>query len=192
VSDIGGAVPWIVEDGTMKREVLFIPMEEVKKQFSRNSQDVVNIIVPAIMTEELYNSLRDVKKRAEIKLEIPLEDSKWTYSKPDKPNKVCESGDFIDNDLPQNSSGPFAVSFANERAPQDEHVHKQHIEVCFSEHPMNAKYRLKGDSKTRIGALKNGGVIIFGPGVAHKIRLWGTTIVIEIPSLVGDREDAIL
>jgi hypothetical protein len=167
---------WLrMEYGIMKREVLFIPMEEVKKQLSRNSQDDVNIIVPAIMTEELYNSLRDVKERGEVKPEIPLEDSRWTYSKPDKPNKVCESGDFADNDLSQNADGPFAVSFANEKAPQDEHVHKQHMEIYFSEHPMNTKYRLKGDSKTRIGALKSGGVIIFGPGVAHRIRLWGTT-----------------
>lgn len=176
----------------MKREVLFIPMEEIEKQLSRNSQDNVNIIVPAIMTEELYNFLRDAKRKEGVKPEIHLEDSKWTYSKPDKPNKVCESGDFIDNDLSQNANGPFAVSFANEKAPQDEHVHKQHIEIYFSEHPMNTKYRLKRDSKTRIGALKSGGVIIFGPGVAHKIRLWGTTIVIEIPALEGDREDAVL
>jgi hypothetical protein len=182
----------MMKDGIMKREVLFIPMEEIKKQLSRNSQGDVNIIVPAIMTEELYNSLVDVKKRRQVKPEVPLEDSKWTYSKPDKPKKVCEAGDFIDTDLSQNANGPFAVSFANEEAPQDNHVHKQHTEIYFSEHPMNTKYRLKGDAKTRTGALKGGGAIIFGPGVAHWIRLWGTTIIIDIPAVKGDREDAVL
>jgi len=92
--------------------------------------------------------------------------------------------------LPQYAAGPFAVSFANELAEQDAHYHEYHIEIYYSTHRMSADYKSVGDSKHESKILQEGGAIVFGPGVIHKVCLGGLTVVIELPSVTGDRQNA--
>lgn len=174
-----------------KREVLLIPMGEIKKQLAVNKRDDAKIVAPKIMTDELYDFLTVVKGRDDVKQEEHLKGNRWTHSSPNRRNKICEAEDFDGDCSPENTKGLFAVSFVNEHAKQVWHIHDQHTEIYFSEHPMVAEYKLHRNPNTKTGTLKDGGGIIFGPGVAHKMKLRGLTIVIEIPALEGDKRDDI-
>ena len=169
----------------MKRKVLFIPIEEIKKHFAKNSRQDVKVIAPDILTDELFNILK--AKGKDVKPEQYLEGDIWKHSEANEPNNLCESGEFIDSCLPQYVQGPFAVSFANEKAQQDVHYHRKHLEIYFSEHAIGAEFRCIGDVQPQSINLESGGAIIFGPGVIHKMQLGGLTIVIEIPAVTGDK-----
>lgn len=175
---------------SMKEKILVIPKEEVIKHFEQNSRQDIKVIVPEILTDGLYKILRD--KGKELKKEQFLKGIYWEHSKADDPNNVLEARSFnIDSLLKQNMD-PFNISFANERAQQDSHYHRQHLELYYSEHALCAEYRALKDTKVNTIKLKNGGLIIFGTDVVHKMKLSGLTIVIEIPSLKNDKEDVVL
>ena len=169
----------------MKRRVLAIPIEEIKRHFERNSRQDVKIVTPDILTDELFSILKT--KGKDVKPERYLDGYIWTHSEATEPNSLCESRDFIDSCLPQYAQGAFAASFANKRAEQDEHYHKQHTEIYFSEHPIGAEFRFLKDSQCQSIKLGKGGAIVFGPEVVHKMRLGGLTIVIEVPAVAGDK-----
>jgi hypothetical protein len=42
----------------MKRKVLFIPIEEIKRHFEKNSRQDVKIIALEVLTDELFNTLK--------------------------------------------------------------------------------------------------------------------------------------
>ncbi len=166
----------------MKRRVLAIPKEEIDSQFKKNVRQDVKIVAASILTDELFRIL--MAKGKNVKAEEPLNGFYWKHSEADEANRLCESSDFIDDCLPQYVKGPFSISFANENAGQDEHYHKKHFEIYYSEHPMSAEFRYLEDSQSQQPIeLKKGGVILFGPNVIHKMRLGGLTIVIEVASM---------
>ena len=169
----------------MKRRILFISKEEILNHFKENERQDIKIIPPEILTEELFNFLKSKGKK--IKLERPLKGNKWTHSKSDEANSICESTDFIDERLLYFARGPFAISFANEKALQDEHYHKQHWEIYFSEYPIKSEYRLINEKELKSIELENGGAILFGPEVIHKMTLSGLTIIIEVNSVSNDK-----
>ncbi len=167
------------------RRVVVIPIEQIKRHFDENSRQDVKIVAPSVLTNELFNNLKANGK--DVKHEQRFDDIIWKHSKANEPNNVCESSDFIDYCLPQYAEGPFALGFANKKATQDGHYHRRHLEMYFSENPMSAKYRYLGDSNCESIKLENGGAIIFGPEVIHKMKLGGLTIVIEVPSVTNDK-----
>lgn len=167
------------------RKVLAIPLDEVRRQFERNSRQDIKIIIPEMLTSKLYNALKE--KGEDIKPEQTLEGRCWEHAEADEANRVCESGNFIDTGLPQYAQGPFALSFANDKAPQDAHYHRQHWEIYFSEEPLSAVFRYIEEAKCRALELAKGGVMIFGPEVVHRVTLGGMTMVIEVPSVSADK-----
>ena len=54
-------------------------------------------------------------------------------------------------------SGPFALCFGNEKGAQDAHYHPHHLEIYFSEHPLEAEYRLDANSPVERVKLDKGG-----------------------------------
>ena len=169
----------------MKRRVLVIPKDELQRHFKKNTRQDVKVIAPSILTEELYIFL--LKKGKILKKEERLTSIQWKHSEAEQPNKLCESNEFIDYSLPQYAHGPFSISFANEKASQDKHYHKRHLEVYYSEYPMRAKFKYIRDSEYNKIELENGGAIIFAPEVIHLMELKGLTIVLEIPAVENDR-----
>ena len=167
----------------MIRSVLAIPLEEINLQFKENTRQDIKIIVPKILDSKQFEILK--AKGKEIKSEQPLEGTIWKHSNSEQSNNICESKDFYDIDLLKNYDGPFALSFANEKAEQDEHYHKNHLEIYYSEYEICAEYRILEEYKTI--SLKNGGLIIFAPNVTHKMQLNGITIVIEVPASSNDK-----
>ena len=167
---------------TVKRRVLAIPLEELDGQFAKNSRQDVKIVAPSILTDESFRKF--AAQGRNVKAEEPLDGFYWKHSEADEPNKLCEAGDFADDSLWQDVNGPFSISFANEHAAQDEHYHKRHFEIYYSEHPMSAEFRYLEDARPQTPIeLNHGGLILFGPNVVHKMRLGGLTIIIEVPSL---------
>ncbi len=169
----------------MKRKVLAISKAEIEQHLALNSRQDVKVVAPSILTEELFNILKT--KGRDLKPEQYFEGEVWRHSAADHPNNLCESKEFVDASLPQYVEGPFALSFANERAAQDAHYHWRHIEIYFSEHALSAEYRDSEGSDRRMVELKNGGAIVFGPQVVHKITLSGFTFVIEVPAVASDK-----
>lgn len=167
----------------MRRRVLAISREELESQFNKNVRQDVKIVAPSILTDEVRRRLTEVGKN--VKAEEPLDGFYWEHSEADEPNKLCAAGDFIADCLPQYVKGPFSISFANEKASQDEHYHQKHFEIYYSEHPLSAEFRYPEDPQQRrqLIELKKGGAILFGPEVIHKMRLGGLTIVIEVASI---------
>ncbi|MBN1934478.1 MAG: hypothetical protein JW934_07420 [Anaerolineae bacterium] len=180
----------MIDDNGIRRlrKVLAIPLDELYKHFETNTRQDIKIIIPEMLTGKLYNMLLD--KSEDIKPEQTLEERYWVHSPQDEPNRVCESSNFIDPGLPQYAQGPFALSFANEKAPQDVHYHTRHWEIYCSEKPLNATFRYFEEAKCRSISLPQGGAMIFGPGVVHRIELAGMTMVIEVPSVSADKESA--
>jgi|GEM_PF-879642 len=170
------------------RKVLGIPLDELYKQFETNTRQDVKIIIPEMLTSKLYDLL--VSRGEDVKPEQILEGRYWTHSPQEEPNRVCEAASFIDPELPQYAQGPFALSFVNEKAPQDVHYHTRHWEIYYSEKPLAAMFRYLEETKCRSLSLPHGGVMIIGPGVAHRVELGGMTMVLEVPSVSVDKEYA--
>ncbi len=170
-------------EGTV-RKVLAIPLEEVHEYFALNSRQDLKVVAPEILAGELIAKLKAAGRL--LKPEHPLEGVEWRHSANDAPNTLCESGEFA-ADRAQDAVGPFALCFANEKGPQDTHYHPQHLEIYFSEHPLEAEYRISANSPVERVTLEKGGALIFAAGVVHRARLGGMTVVIEIPAVKDDK-----
>ena len=166
------------------RKVLAIPLEEVSEHFALNSRQDVKIVAPEILAGELIAKLQAAGRL--LKPEQLLEDIEWRHSASESPNGLCESREFAAG-LAEETVGPFALSFANEKGPQDAHYHPHHLEIYFSEHPMEAEYRNDANSPIERVKLAKGGVLIFAAGVVHRARLGGLTVGIEIPAVKDDK-----
>ena len=168
----------------MMRKVLAIPLYEVRELFACNTRQDVKVVVPEILSAELIAKLMAAGRST--KPETPVEGVEWQHSRRDAPNQLCESREFA-TELAQETSGPFALCFANEKGPQDAHYHPHHLEIYFSEHPLEVEFRSDANSPIERLALDHGGVLIFAAGVVHRARLGGLTVVIEIPSVKDDK-----
>ncbi len=168
------------------RHVLAIPLEEVRRHFEMNERQSLKIVAPARLGEALFERLR--AQGVNPKPEAPLAGDRWLHAAPDGANAVCESGEFGDIAAVPNAGG-FTISFGNERAAQEEHVHRRHAEIYFSEHALRAEYRVEADPTRLRGVLDlpHGGALVFAPGVVHRVTLGGLTIVIEAPAMEGDK-----
>jgi len=170
----------------MKRRALAIPLDEIEKHFRLNARQDVKVIAPEMLSAELYEKL--TAKGKKLKREEPVNGHVWAHSSETAPNRLCEAKDFLDDSLGEATGGPVAVSFANERAEQEDHFHRKHIEIYFSEHPMAAEFRYVGEEKRQdTFVLFTGGLIIFGPNVIHRMKLGGMTLIMELPSVPNDR-----
>jgi hypothetical protein len=141
-------------------------------------------VAPEILAGELITKLRAAGRM--LKPEQPLEGVDWRHSASDAPNALCESREFAVG-LADETVGPFALCFANEKGPQDAHYHPHHLEIYFSEHPLEAEYRNEASSPIERVKLSEGGALIFAAGVVHRARLGGLTVVIEIPAVKDDK-----
>ena len=166
------------------RKVLAIPLEEVREHFALNSRQDVKIVAPEILAGELIAKLKATGRV--LKPEQLLEGARWQHSTSDAPNWLCESSEFAPG-LAEETRGPFALCFANEKGPQDAHYHPHHLEIYFSEHPLEAEYRNDANSPIERVMLAKGGVLVFAAGVVHRARLGGMTVVIEIPAVKDDK-----
>ena len=168
-----------------KRDVLLVPLDEVIKHLANNERQDVKVIAPSILTPALYEILAKKKK---VKQEELLAGERWESSDLTEPNKLCESADFeFGSGDPDSTMGPLAVSFANEKAEQEEHFHVRHAEAYFSEHGISGHYRRVGDIQNKPISLPYGGLVLFGPEVVHHMKLDGITIVMEFPAVEKDR-----
>ena len=168
----------------MYRQVLFIPLDEIREQFQANARQSVKLIAPQILTDTLLDMLRARGKQP--KPERLFEGDVWRAATASEPNNLSEASEFIDRHLPQYTEGPFALSIATELIEQDRHFHRQHLEIYFSEHPIAAEYKKLGDVTNQVIDMPGGGALIFGPEVVHKMTLGGLTLVIEIPAMADD------
>jgi hypothetical protein len=166
------------------RKVLAIPLEEVREHFALNSRQDVKVVAPEILAGELIAKLTAEGRL--LKSEQSLEGVEWQHSESNAPNALCESREFAAG-LADETSGPFALCFANEKGAQDAHYHPHHLEIYFSEHPLEAEYRNDANSPMESVKLVKGGVLIFAAGVVHRARLGGLTVVIEIPAVKDDK-----
>ena len=166
------------------RMVLAISLEEVREHFALNTRQDVKVVAPEILAGELIARLKAAGRL--LKPEQPLEGVEWRHSAADAPNALCESNDF-GNELTAETLGPFALCFANEKGPQDAHYHPHHLEIYYSEHPLEAEYREDANSPIERVMLEHGGVLVFAAGVVHRARLGGMTVVIEIPAVKNDK-----
>jgi hypothetical protein len=164
------------------RDFLEIPLDELAAHFTANQRQDIKIVVPAMLAGPAVAFLR----RRGAKPELLLEGSRWTASPPDAPNLVCESREFALTEA-FDSSGPFTLSFANAGAEQEEHSHAHHIEIYYSEHPITGHYRRAGEDAVQPIRLNRGGLLVFGPGLIHRVRLSGITVVIEVPAVQNDK-----
>lgn len=168
----------------MKRDMLIIPLEELTRHFGTNERQDIKVVAPSILTRELYEILTQKGKR--LKSEVQLNGDRWTKSYKTKPNKLCESSDFA-FEISAETKGPFTISFANEKAEQEEHYHKYHAEIYFSEHRISGYYRKLGENTECPFELSNGGLVLFQPNVIHYVELGGLTLILETPALDKDR-----
>ena len=166
------------------RKVLAIPLDEVREHFARNARQDVKIVAPEILAAELAEKLKARGKP--VKPERPLAGNVWRHSESDVPNWLCEAHEFAAG-LPDETLGPFALCFGNEKAEQDAHSHPRHLEIYFSEHSLEAEYRYQPDAPVERLKLAEGGAFVFAAGVPHRVRLGGLTLVIEIPAVGDDR-----
>jgi len=166
------------------RQVLAIPLEEVAQHFALNTRQDVKIVAPEILTGELIAKLKSTGRI--LKPEQLLQGDRWQHSACDASNNLCESHEFSTG-ITDETSGPFALCFGNAKGAQDAHYHPHHLEIYFSEHPLEAEYRLGANSPVERVRLEKGGVLIFSAGVVHRARLGGLTVVIEIPAMKDDK-----
>ena len=159
------------------RHVLAIPLDEVRRHFELNERQSLKVVAPARLGAEMMARLR-------AKPEGPLDGDRWRHSTADQANLLSESGEFA---CRQEGGGGFTISFGNERGEQETHVHRRHAEIYFSEHSLEAEYRLEGSDERGAFRLPEGGVLVFGAGVVHRVTLGGLTIVIEVPAVEGDK-----
>jgi len=168
----------------------------------KNARKDIKIVPPDILSSKTYQKLRERNPDAKEEGHLPSEEVVWKHSPPGTPNTICESRQFFPVDflrhclgpfaLGLNDAGPFALSLANEEAPQGSHYHLQHWEIYFSVHAMSGEYRNIRRKVVACQALQRGGVIVFSPRVVHKVQLSGMTLVIEVPSIEDDKVDAAL
>jgi len=170
----------------VERTVLFIPNSELHKHFHKNKRRDVKVVTPAVLTEELAEKLK--KRGKKPKKEVPLEGIQWTHSSANKPNYICESIDFAMKSWMHRGIGPVAISFATDESVETFHHHKKHWEIYFSDHKLSAEYKLPGTKMIETKTMDDGGTILFAPGVSHRIKIHGLTIVLEMPGIKGDRE----
>lgn len=168
----------------MNRNVLFIPLEEIVKHFSINDRQDIKIVAPNVLSDELFEILK--KKGKILKPEIKLKGNRWKRSYKTKPNKICESVNFL-FEIPYNTKGLFSISFANGKAVQEEHYHKHHTEIYYSEQRISGYYRKLNQKKINYFELTTGGLALFQANIIHHLELNGLTLIIEIPSLEDDR-----
>ena len=166
------------------RRVLAIPLEEVVEHFGLDSRQDVKVVAPEMLAGELIARLQAAGRP--LKAEELLQGIEWRHSAGDDPNLLCESRQFAAG-LAEDTLGPFAICFANEKAPQDTHYHPHHLEIYFSEHSLGAEFRLEANSPIEGIKLASGGVLVFAAGVVHRARLGGMTVVIEIPAVKNDK-----
>ena len=166
------------------KKVLAIPLEEVYKQFASNVRQDVKVVAAEILAGELISKLRAAGRL--LKPEELLKGVEWRHAASDAPNTLCLSEEF-GSKLAENTLGPFAVCFANEKGPQTAHYHPHHLEIYYSEHPLEAEYRDDANSSVERIKLDKGGVLVFAAGVVHRARLGGMTVVIEIPAVKDDK-----
>jgi hypothetical protein len=166
------------------KRVLAIPLEEVAEHFAQNLRQDVKVVAPEILAGELIAKLQAAGRL--LKAEQPLEGVEWRHAAGDAPNALCLSREFAAG-LAEETVGPFALCFANEKGPQDAHYHPHHLEIYFSEHPLEAEYLNDANSPIERLRLGKGGVLIFAAGVVHRARLGGLTVVIEIPAVKDDK-----
>jgi hypothetical protein len=166
------------------RKVLAIPLEEVARHLALNTRQDVKIVAPEILAGELIAKLTATGRT--LKPEQLLKGETWKHSPGDAPNNLCESHEFSTGISPE-TSGPFALCFGNEKGAQDAHYHPHHLEIYFSEHLLEAEYRLNANAPIERVRLEKGGVLIFSAGVVHRARLSGLTVVIEIPAIKDDK-----
>jgi len=166
------------------RKVLAIPLDEVHEHFALNFRQDVKVVAPEILAGELIAKLKAAGRV--VKPEQLLQGAKWQHSASDAPNWLCVSSEFAAG-LAEETLGLFALCFANEKGPQDAHYHPHHLEIYFSEHPLEAEYRNDANSPIERVMLAKGGVLVFAAGVVHRARLGGMTVVIEIPAVKDDK-----
>ena len=166
------------------RKALAIPLEEIREQFALNARQDVKIVAPEILASELIAKLQATGRP--LKPEQLFEGVIWRHSAADSANALCESREFTAG-LTAKVSGPFALCIANEKGPQDAHYHPHHLEIYFSEHPLEAEYRCQENGPVERVKLENGGALVFAAGVVHRARLAGMTVVIEIPAVKDDK-----
>lgn len=166
------------------RDVLEVPAEEVAAYFAGNERQDVKIVVPSLLEGLLAEGMRSRGRSA--KEEIRLDGSRWSSSLPHELNKACESGEFAAVETPE-ASGPFTISFANEKSDQEEHFHARHTEIYYSGHAISGHYRRREESTAHSIRLDHGGLLVFGPNVLHRVQLTGITLVIELPAIEDDR-----
>ncbi len=157
------------------RHVLAIPLDEVRRYFAVNERQSLKVVAPERLSAALA-------ARLGAKPEAPHDGEVWRHSGPDALNKMCESSEFAAGE----GTG-FTISFGTENGVQEEHGHRRHTEIYFSEHPLGADYRVEHDGAAGTLDLPAGGALVFGPGVVHKVRLSGLTIVIETPAVTNDK-----
>ena len=167
------------------RHVLAIPLEEVRRHFEVNERQSLKIVAPTRLGGALFARLRE--QGIHPKPEAPLAGDYWRHAALDGANAVCESGEFGGIAVSPNAGG-FTISFGNEHAAQEEHVHRRHAEIYFSEHALRAEYRVEADPMLNgVLDLPQGGALVFAPGVAHRVTLGGLTIVMEAPAVEEDK-----
>lgn len=171
------------------RRVLAIPLDEIRLHFERNTRQDLKIVAPELISAETVAALLRQGKAAKREAILPPESASdyWRHSEPENPNLVCLAADYDAHLDAHSDEGPFAISFANTGAKQDEHFHKRHLEIYFSEHAIGADFsEVDGTHRGSID-LEGGGAIVFAPGILHKARLSGLTFVLEIPAVSNDK-----
>jgi hypothetical protein len=165
----------------MRRTVLVVPLEEIRKHLDSNSRQDVKVLAPKRLSKALYERL--LAKGKLVKQERLLDGPVWKHSTQSEPNCLCESGEFVERDTPSIAHRSCALSFASDKADQDDHFHREPVEIHYLEHPIAAKYRCPGETEHHAIMLEPGGAIVFGPGVVHRMELYGLTLVIEVPAV---------
>lgn len=172
----------------MRRLVLAIPREEIEAHFAENSRQDLKLVNAEILSYDLFKILK--AKGKDLKMEERLASVSWSHSGAEQPNKVCTAGEFADLQLPQYAHGPFGISVASGTSIQDEHYHKQHLEICVADEAISVEYRAVDDTRIETITLPKGGILVTTPNVVHKLNPSGLIVLIELPSLARDKHDA--
>lgn len=168
--------------------MLAIPREEIESHFAENSRQDLKLVNAEILSYDLFKVLK--AKGKDLKMEERLGSAAWTHSEPEQPNKVCTAGEFADLQLPQYAHGPFGISVASGQSIQDEHYHKQHLEICVANESITVEYRAVDETRVESITLPKGGILVMNPNVVHKLSPTGLIVLIELPSLARDKHDA--
>lgn len=165
------------------RHVLFVPREEIERHLASQARQDVKVVVPAILTAAQTAAWAAAGR--DVKPEAILEDRRWTATN-DGTTKVCPSNVFAQPSL-DGSAGPFAISFAMPGASQSPHAHEGHWELYYAVDRLRVSYRLPGEDRWSSEVLEQGGLALFGPGVEHEVSPGGLVLVVEMPSVEGDK-----